>query len=355
MANEDQDVNAMIANAISATKIPDPIKTIPEYSGDRTSLFRWLQTVDGVLLAYQNIAHLPIYRVWSQIIRNKITGDADKALVARNAHDWPAVKATLVEYFGDKRDIATITQQIPYLRQGEKSLDDYYHEINQLIADINQKISLDPENVGHVHAIMRVLEPIITTGFIDGLNGNLPHLVRSHEPTSMLEAYKAALSHEQAYVRAREKNIRQGINKSQPRQKGFNSQQKPQNFPQKFQNLSPQNNQNATLQNKFTSEQNPQNFAQNRAQSQNLKPFGNNQGQRPRNPQNFNTDVSMRSRQSHQPMSGISYQSQHLNNAECDEIPLEENCDHFDQFNDDDDEIVDHLNFQLAEIQIPET
>lgn len=60
---------------------------------------------------YQQIAHLPIFRLWGQVIRNKIIGDADKALVTHNAVDWPAIKQVLIENFGDKRDIATITQK----------------------------------------------------------------------------------------------------------------------------------------------------------------------------------------------------------------------------------------------------
>lgn len=138
---------ALVANAINTTKIPDPIKNLHEYSGDRTSLYRWITTVDNILETYQTVSHTAIYRVWGQIIRNKIVGDADKALVARNVGNWDDIKDTLIEYFGDRRDIATITQQIPYLRQDNKSLEDYYHYTNQLIADINQKISLDPVRI----------------------------------------------------------------------------------------------------------------------------------------------------------------------------------------------------------------
>jgi len=79
---EHVDLNQIIVNAVNATKIPDPIKSIAEYSGDKTTLHRWISTVESVLVAYNEVAQHPIYQVWLNLIRNKITNEADQALIA---------------------------------------------------------------------------------------------------------------------------------------------------------------------------------------------------------------------------------------------------------------------------------
>jgi len=346
--NED----ALVAAAINNTKIPDPIKQIEKYSGDKTSLFTWISTVESVMETYQQIAHLPIYRLWGQVIRNKIIGDADKALVTHNAVDWPAIKQVLIENFGDKRDIATITQKIPYLSQANKSLDEYYQETSELVAQISQKLSLDPDNDGHVPAIMRVMTPLVVTGFVDGLRGNLPELVRTQKPTDMLEAYRSALAQSEAQDRQRERarmsrNFQTGNFQNSPRFQRINNQrsQPPQN--RSFQNPQ-QNFQRAP----------PQNFQQNQPQNsswqnRNFNPInqrpnsGNNAGNaiNPRT-QNIDEDTSMRSRRSGQPMSGISYRS-HINNAEC----VEEEDDFQPEYEaEEGDVVIDDLNFQLGQV-----
>lgn len=324
--------DALIAAAITNSKIPDPIKQIEKYAGDKTSLYTWINMVETVMESFQNIAHLPIYRVWGQVIRNKIIGDADKALVTHNANEWVAIKRVLIENFGDKRDIATITQKIPYLSQGNKSLDEYYQETSELVAQISQKLSLDPENENHVAAIMRVMTPIVVTGFVDGLKGNLSELVRTQNPTNMLEAYRAALAHSEAQDRQRErtrmsKQFQPGNSQNYPKFQKSLKPQPPQNRPSSIpqQNFSqiPQQNRNF---NPIQSRSNPSNNARN-----------------PSSPQRIDEDVSMRSRRSAQPMSGISYRS-HMNNAECSDEFQNSQSDYEIE---EDDQVIDDLNFQL--------
>lgn len=337
---------ALVANILATQKIPEPIKLLQEYSGDRTSLYRFINDVENILQAYQALQHTPEYQVWGQVIIIIII-----------------------------RDIATITQQIPYLRQGDKSLDDFNKETNQLVADINQKISLDPQNNGHVQAIMRILEPIVMTGFVDGLNGFLPNLVRSHDPTNLLDAFKAAQKHEQANMRARERNFRLNAFKPQPKQVRATTQN---NFwPRNAQNLQQNPNFRNGNHNYGPSYQNNPNFVprggnQNVGppQSQNnpnFIPRGGNQNAGPPQPQNnpyrdvirqagpsnnqryagADRDVSMRSRQS-VPMSGISYRSQQLYNAEGEEIPdMQEEIPDYEENPDDQDSDPELLNFQM--------
>lgn len=191
----------------------------------------------------------------------------------------------------------------------------------------------------------------------------------------MLEAYKAALKHEQAFVRARERNFRLSANK--PQQKQVRAAAQPNFFskPQHLPNLQ-QNSQNF--------QQNSQNFQQNSQQRGGNRNYGppyhqnflakggnqnngspyaqisqqrdGNQNPGPSNNQRsanntMDQDASMRSRRT-VPMSGISYRTQHLYNAEG-EKEQEQELSEYEEIITESDLDADHLNFQSEE-EIPQ-
>lgn len=43
------------------------------------------------------------------MIRNKVTGRANEALVVRNTNrEWNNIRTTLIDVFGDRRDLSTL-------------------------------------------------------------------------------------------------------------------------------------------------------------------------------------------------------------------------------------------------------
>lgn len=195
-----------VDKCLKESQIPDTIKQLPPYNGDPKSLCTWLDCVERVLNLYIELRHKPVYAIWLSQVRNKITDRANDALVKNHTPlQWEHIKATLISYFGDKRDLSTLTSKIGFLRQRSKSLNEFYHEAESLYADINANIHLDPENRGHEAAIMRVIELIIRNAFIDGLNDNLANYTRSGRPTSLLSAYQIAEDYANAEERRREK------------------------------------------------------------------------------------------------------------------------------------------------------
>lgn len=99
------------------------------------------------------------------------------------------MRATLIEYFGDKRDLSSLDQKVGHLTQGNKTLEEYYHESTNLLSDISAKINLDPTNAGHTEHIMRYVRNQIKNAFIDGLNEPYSSFARTCRPDTMVEAY----------------------------------------------------------------------------------------------------------------------------------------------------------------------
>ena len=311
----------LMEQIIKATRVPDIIKQIPDYDGDTSSLHRWIINVDSVIQSFTDL-NVQILPVWVNIIRSKIVGEADRALIATCAGpSWAEIKAKLIENFGDNRNLQTIMANIR-MSMKNKSLQTYYLEANKLVADLSQNISLDPENQGHVPHIMRVVTHLVTAAFIDGMRNDYRQFVMARNPTSLVEANKAAVEWELASVRKSLSDAPKNFNNNKfPNSKPFNQKTVPSTSFQKPPN---------------------QNFQKNLLPfSQNVPTKFSNQNQN--NQISENKDISMRTRRSN--MSGISYQSNNVNNLE-EEPELLEDSD--ETSNDEIFEENEELNFLLA-------
>lgn len=267
------------ATSFDISKVPDAIKLIVPYRGDKKSLASWIASVDEKLDHAKGLcpsaAEIAIVMpLWTSIVRDKITDEASEALVARHTPcDWDNIKKVLTEYFGDKRDLSSLVTQICYLKQGSNSITIFYNECRELLSDIVAKLALDPNLNQNIQTLSRSYEDMILNSFIDGLIEPYSTLVRTSCPTTLLLAYQRGLDQFNAAQRKREKfpklqllpNISNGI----PPQSSGNQNRYPQNnFRKPFQqNSNP--NYRPYYQNNFR----PQNPIQNNGQPQNAIKF----------------------------------------------------------------------------------
>lgn len=366
-----QDIGKEIQGAIALSKIPDIIKLIPNYSGDPKILHTWISQVDDALSLYDSLKHHQIYRTWVQSIRSKIVGDAHNAMVASQVDQnltWNAMREKLIEHFADKRDLMSLVISIPFMTQGQKSIDEFYQEMCTENANLAQKLHLDSKYRQNSEPIIDFCSSIVMNSFIDGLNKPISGFVRSSNPETLIQAYKVAHAHDQAENRAQAKNaVARNSNMFAQNQKNRNYQQKllkssynsndtqkmmrqyiPQNVGQMYvsQRSQPQNAQ------RFVPNfQNAQGFVQNPPSTQTVMQNPQNAQRFAQNPQK---SFSGNSRQSMpKPMSGISYRSNQMVNAieeteevleEAEQIIDGDECD-VEQYEDD------GLNFHLVSLE----
>ncbi|XP_062557727.1 uncharacterized protein LOC134222581 [Armigeres subalbatus] len=93
-------------------QVPDPIKQLSEFSGNKNELTMWLDEVDQLYNTFkvkgQNGAPDSMNAYYIQAIKNKIKGDARQILcVNGNPATIPDIKKVLLQHYGDQRDIAT--------------------------------------------------------------------------------------------------------------------------------------------------------------------------------------------------------------------------------------------------------
>lgn len=287
-----------LADMIALTKIPDPIKALPEFNGGTKNLHYWITSVDEVLAVFEPIraANAQLFQMWIGVIRAKIKNEANEALNSRGVpNDWARIKENLIEIYADNRDLATLTQQIPYLKQKDKSIEEFYSQVADLTSDINQKLSLDERYTNHVNAVMTFVRDMTKNAFIDGLKYPYNLTVRSARPATIEAAKSAAIDQLQSMNRNRffsqtvpsssssEKNPQQAQarnpqkysnqGKFRPRTEAANNLQ--QNFRQSA-NQSLFQNKNFGEQNRQTTPQNTQaNFQPAFTNSQNFAPNSN--------------------------------------------------------------------------------
>lgn len=228
-----------------------------------------------------------IFTVWLSAVRAKIIGKANEALITQNIGNyWEHIRARLILVFGDKRDISTLCQGISILRQGRKSLDEFYNEVTSLNTDISQKVRQDQEYHGHHAAVMHFVEMLTRNAFIDGLNEPYSLYTRNYRPQTLEEAFRAAQEQMLADSRKKERFPSQKFSAD-------HQAQKPRNQNQQKGNQSPQNQ----SRNSGGNFQNSRNFQQNSGENsqprnfQNSKNFQQSAGenyQRQANSRNFN-------------------------------------------------------------------
>lgn len=192
------------------TRIPDVIKMIPEYCGLEIELPAWLNSVERKLeCARKTIPHDKISLVmpiWESIIRDKITGKANEALLMSGTNcTWTAIKEKLKERFGDKRDLSAILSRIAYLKQSAKNVEEFYYECDAILSDLKTKVMLDDEMKPCAKTIIASYESMLINAYIDGLHEPISSLTRTSRPTTLLSAYQHALEQANAASRRREK------------------------------------------------------------------------------------------------------------------------------------------------------
>lgn len=193
------------------TRVPDIIKVIPGYDGDTKGLPAWINSVEQKL----NCAKSQVpddekdraEAVYTSVIRDKISGKANEILLNNQTScNWADIKAQLIDRFGDKRDLASILNKIPYIKQGNRSVDAYYDECTEILSDVNAKVILDNALAPCAKVVMASYEAILTTAFVDGLHEPISSLTRTSKPNSLLAAYQHALEQDNAAKRQRERN-----------------------------------------------------------------------------------------------------------------------------------------------------
>lgn len=184
-------------------KLPDPIKNMSEYTGNKKELAAWLEELDELYEMYvikgeedEDPDTMPSH--YLRAIKNKIKGDARTVLCANgNPNTIPGIRRVLVENYGDQRDLATNLSHLFHVKRGDRNNLKFYNDMKELSSKLKTNLSLNPIEINNL------IEILILTKYLDNIGEPLASIIRQSKPVTLEEAYQAVCINQNAEARNR--------------------------------------------------------------------------------------------------------------------------------------------------------
>lgn len=181
---------------------PDPIRNIPTFSGNKKEALAWVQDAEQTLGLFDQYKDDICYGQIIRSIKNKVTGEAKEILIASgNPTTWDEIKEILLTAYGDRRDLTSHIQSLFYIRQGKKTLPEYYNKIRTIDTAIKSSAANMDDYKAHTRVINSFINLITLTRFVDGLNEEISMHVRSCRPETLEHAYEITQQYSNAAYR----------------------------------------------------------------------------------------------------------------------------------------------------------
>lgn len=152
----------------------DAFKVIPEFNGDKKIYRSWRSQVSKLMEQIESFKTHPKYAAALAIIRAKIIGSASDILINNNtAHNIDAIIDRLDFSYADQRPLYVIEAEMTNIRQGSKSLQEFYDAINQALNMVLTKITMAYKEKAEQKSLMNEVQCKAIRAFVTGLNSSL--------------------------------------------------------------------------------------------------------------------------------------------------------------------------------------
>ena len=174
-------------------RLPDLIKRIPTFSGNSKILSNWIDTVEKVLKHFRHLTNTESYDLWLQDVRNKIIDEAGDLLASCGTPlNWPSIKAQLLIFYGDKRELSTLLQKLFSVKQARNTVNEFHAEILDCFTGISSQIQMSTEWKSPSELI-KFVDKICLEKFVDGLEEPYSSHVGLLQPTNLNQAFQYAM------------------------------------------------------------------------------------------------------------------------------------------------------------------
>ena len=187
---------------IDLYRIPDPIKFLSEFSGNKKELNAWLEEVDELFQAFkvkgENGSPDTLNSAYLRAIKNKIKGDARTQLCANgNPNTIPGIKKVLLEQYGDQHDIATNLSALFHVRKGEQGQQKFFNTVKEVNTKLKANLQTNPLSA------CELIEMISVTKYLDNIGEPLASIIRSKGPKNLEDAYHFVVLNQNAEHRTK--------------------------------------------------------------------------------------------------------------------------------------------------------
>lgn len=188
-------------------QIPDAIKLLPTYDGDKELLNKFITSVERVLKLITNIDKTAYGELLLGVIRDKVIGHADKILIRERVPlNWDDIKQALTDNFGESRSEENLMddlREIPYKKLAIKNL---YQEIAGIRVAMLEVLERDETNIEIRKIKESSYEKTYIQKFIAGLKNPLRWTVKAQNPKTLRQANEIAKELRDDYIRDRNRD-----------------------------------------------------------------------------------------------------------------------------------------------------
>lgn len=171
-------------------KIPDAVKDLPKYDGNRHTLFEFIENVNDILEVCDEISGVPCTRILLRAIRNKIIGEANEVLnMYGTPLNWDSIRENLISHYADKRSEINLIRDLHTIQQNNSTLEEYYSKIIDLQSTMVNHCKINESNSVVIGTKTGLFKEMCLATFLAGLKEPLGSMVRAMQPDDITEAF----------------------------------------------------------------------------------------------------------------------------------------------------------------------
>jgi len=172
-------------------RIPDPIKSLPTFEGNRKQLASWLSTADNTLALFKDLVPAAVYQMYVTAVTNKICGKAKDILcLSGSPQNFDEIKEILISSLGDRQELSTYKCQMWQNKMTDgMSIHKYYHQTKEIVQNIKTLAKQNEQYRTNWVAINAFIDEDALAAFIAGLRGNYFGHAQAARPKDIEDAY----------------------------------------------------------------------------------------------------------------------------------------------------------------------
>lgn len=169
-------------------RIPDPIKMLPIFNGNKKQLASWIET-EKTLRLFENLVSPQIFEIYVTAVINKIEGHAKDVICTNgNPKTFSEVKEILITSLGDKQDLSTYNCQLWHNKM-DGNANTHYQKTKELVHNIKSLAKQNPKYNLHWDAINDFIDEYSLAAYVSGLQKPYFGYEQAAEPKSIENAY----------------------------------------------------------------------------------------------------------------------------------------------------------------------
>lgn len=170
-------------------RIPDPLKILPTFNGNKKQLYWWLDTAEKTLKNFEPLVSPEIYQIYLTAVSNKIEGYAKDVLCTNgNPNTFEEIKEILIAALGDKQDLSTYNCQLWHNKM-DGSVSKHYQKTKQLVHSIKALAKQNPKYNDHWEAVNDFIDEYSLAAYVSGLQKPYFGYVQAAKPNNIENAY----------------------------------------------------------------------------------------------------------------------------------------------------------------------